>query len=487
MLNQVSVKQKPSAWLNAYFLFCVFVIILFPVVSFAQDKIYKTDSTVVEAKVMEISDAEIKYKKFSNQNGPSYIIKIKDVWKIVYQNGDKEVYNQLRTKQEVAPQPIAPAQVVVYDKSTSGINSSHDNARNFILAENINGAIASYARLIARDSSNITFLAEDAYALALGGIYDAALIRLDHSRRIGANSPVVNYFTAQVFALMGYDDLASEFWKSSATNKAPAWISSKSAILLQKFKCKFPNSAKTNREELITNFKRANELASQNLYFQSIALFHKIINYYPNEYLPYVGYSISLERAGALEKSAQTIEKAISLIGNNAEDKEKKQFLEQRLVSIKRNMTALPLGVMPALPPGKELDITRPQMMAYAGGMIAPSLINFNCRIGYYISGSSNASLDIGTMKIDSASFSNIGLSVYNRQNNFVSGGGILMTSGNGNTGFAVKLSVGYSRMNKNRTFSFDIFLDVNKGLAKGALTTFSQSVGTSVYFGKRK
>ncbi|MDO9340508.1 MAG: hypothetical protein Q7T72_08285 [Bacteroidales bacterium] len=543
MSIQVTVKQKPSAWLNAYLFVCTFIIILSPYVSFAQDKIYKTDRTIIEAKVQEVGDAEIKYKKFSNLNGPIYILKKEDVSMIVYENGEKEVYNQVQSNQQKIPKQtmaspvavngnadlivtlngnninctidrvdktlisyhimrrglfpipkgtIAMAQVIKYFykqqwHDASDVSSSNEKARNLILVENINEAIASYAQLISKDSTNATLLAEDAYALAIGGIYEAALMRLDRCWRIGANSSDVNYFTGQVFALMGYNDITNEIWKSSEKYKTPAWIASKAPILLEKYKTKTSNLSIKSREELIANFKLANELASQNLYFQSIALFHEIIYLYPNEYLPYVGYSITLEKTGALEKSAQTTEKAISLIENKPEDKEKKQFLEQRLVYIKQKMTLIPSGSLPGLYQMKALDAIRPQMMAYAGGMASPSLTSLNCRIGYYISGSSNASLDFGITNNSGASSTNLGLSLYDRGNNFVYGTGFLMTSGNGNTAFYLKLSLGLSKMNKNRTSSFDYFLDVNYGLGKGALTSFGLSIGKSIYFGKRK
>ncbi len=369
----------------------------------------------------------------------------------------------------------------------SVVNTSNEKARNLILTENINNAIAAYADLIAKDSTNAVLLAEDAYALALAGVYDAALMRLDRSWSIGDNSSDVNYLTGQVFALMGYDDITNEIWKTSAKYKVPAWIASKSEILLQKYKVKFQIAAISNREELISKFKYANELASKNLYFQSIALFHKIIMLYPNEYLPYVGYSITLEKTGALEKSAQAIEKAISLIGDKAEDGGKKQFLTQRLGSIKQKITFIPLDAMPGLYQMKELDPKTPQMLAYAGGMLSSSSTSINGRLGYFISGSSNASVDFGIMNSSGSSFSNIGLSVYNRKNNYVAGTGILLSSGGGNTALSIKLSVGFSKMNKAQTTSYDIFLDVNKGLATGSLTTFGLSIGTSFYFGKRK
>jgi hypothetical protein len=257
--------------------------------------------------------------------------------------------------------------------------------------------------------------------------------------------------------------------------------------LLQKYRSKTPVTTTRTREQLIANFKHANELASQTQYFQSIALFHDITNIYPNEYLPYVGYSITLEKTGALGKSAQTIEKAISLIGNTPEDKANKQFLEKRLAAIKQNMIILPPYTAPEMPVIKAPVAAGPQMMAYAGGMVAPYSTNINGRIGYFVSGTSNASFDFGMWKTAEYTASNVGLSLYNRQKSLVSGVGLAMNSANGNSAFSFKLSVGVSKMNKAQTSSFDVFVDMNKGFKKDALTTFCFSIGTSKYFGKRK
>jgi len=483
MFNQIQIYHTRSAWQSAGFLLCAFVLILFPHISLAQDKIHKTDNSIIDARVLEINNTEIKYKKFSNQNGPAYIVPRKEVSMIVYENGEKEIYNQAAS----AEQPAAKAAVTNRSVSAGAV-SPIDNARSYILNENINEAIASYGKLIKTDVSNPVLLAEDAYALALAGIYDAALMRLDRCRSLGAVSAEINFFTAQVFALMGYTDLANEYWHATDINKAPAWIFSKSAVLLQKYKSKAPVSHTKSREALIANFKHANELASRNEYFQSIALFHDIVTIYPNEYLPFVGYSITLEKTGAFEKSAQTIEKAIALIGTAPDGQASKQLLEKRLASIKQNMTLLPSPyIAPEITTNKKQDVAGPQMMAYAGGMLAPSYASFNGRIGYFISGSSNASFDVGVLKNAEYSSTNLGLSVYSRKNNFVSGAGILMTAGNGNTAFAFKLSVGYSKMSKTRSSSFDIFVDVNRTLAREAYTTACLSIGRSFYFGKRK
>jgi len=478
MLAQVTVNQPRTARLYACLLLCALVSILLPFTSFGQDRIHKTDNTVIEAKVLEINKTEIKYKKFSNQNGPAYIVPVTDVLMIVYENGEKEVFSQAKNTKSPA---------AAYSSASVASNPSHSKARNFILAENIKEAISVYGSLIKTDVTSPVLLAEDAYALALAGIYDAALMRLDLCRNSGAITPEVNYFTSQVFALMGYNDLAGEFWKPSAEFKAPVWISAKASFLLQKYRSKSPVTKTRTREQLIANFKHANELASQTQYFQSIALFHDIVNIYPNEYLPYVGYSITLEKTGALEKSAQTIEKAISLIGNTTEAQANKQYLEKRLAAIRQNMAILPPFTAPEMPVLKIPEAKGPQMMAYAGGMIAPNSTNINGRIGYFISGTSNASLDFGVWKAAEYTASNVGLSIYNRQKSFVSGAGLLMNSANGTSAFSFKVSVGFSKMNKNRSSSFDVFLDMNKGFKTESLTTFCFSIGTSKYFGKRK
>ncbi len=372
-------------------------------------------------------------------------------------------------------------------KQTSVASSSNENARNLILSEKINDAIAAYAQLIPKDSTNSTLIAEYAYALALGGIFDAALVRLDHIWNIGANSTAVNYFTSQIFALMGYDDLADGFWKASEKFVQPPWIAANSSILLQKYKRKYPASAITNREELKANFRLANELAAQNLYFQSITMFHEIINQYHNDYLPYVGYSIALEKIWAFDLSALAMGKAISLIGDNPEHTATKQLLEKRLVLLSQKSASFPKDAVPGLPQRLAANVKRPQMMAYAGGMITSSASYLNGRFGYYISEAGNASLDLGIMSTSGTTTSNLGLSVYSRQKILVVGTGIQATLGNGGATYYWKISVGVSIMNKSKTSSFDVFLDGNMPLAKGNPTTTVFSVGKSIYFGQRK
>ena len=59
----------------------------------AQDKITLLNGTEIIAKLNEISDTEVKYKLFDNQNGPDRVLLKKDIFSIKYENGKIEVYN----------------------------------------------------------------------------------------------------------------------------------------------------------------------------------------------------------------------------------------------------------------------------------------------------------------------------------------------------------------------------------------------------------
>ena len=73
-------------------IYLLFIVALFCSQTFAQDKIHKKNGDVVEAKVLEIGESEIKYKIFSDQDGPTYSVDKDRLKKIIYQNGREETY-----------------------------------------------------------------------------------------------------------------------------------------------------------------------------------------------------------------------------------------------------------------------------------------------------------------------------------------------------------------------------------------------------------
>ncbi len=64
------------------------------VVVHAQDVIIKRDATKIEAVIQEVSKSEIRYKNFSNQTGPTFVLSTDEISSIIYSNGDVQVFEQ---------------------------------------------------------------------------------------------------------------------------------------------------------------------------------------------------------------------------------------------------------------------------------------------------------------------------------------------------------------------------------------------------------
>lgn len=73
----------------------------------AQDLIVKTDSTRIEARVLEITPENVRYKRFSNPEGPTYVLPALEIRYIRYANGEVEYYNTRETLPAVPPAPAA--------------------------------------------------------------------------------------------------------------------------------------------------------------------------------------------------------------------------------------------------------------------------------------------------------------------------------------------------------------------------------------------
>ncbi len=61
---------------------------------YAQDVIVKKDGSTILSKILEVNPNDVKYKKFSNPNGPTYTIIKSEIMSINYENGDKDVFDK---------------------------------------------------------------------------------------------------------------------------------------------------------------------------------------------------------------------------------------------------------------------------------------------------------------------------------------------------------------------------------------------------------
>lgn len=87
----------------------------------AQDVILKTDGTEVRAKVAEVSESEVRYRKESNLSGPMYVMPSREIFMITYENGEKDVFerknsgitiNHIAPPATPKPAPVAPKPAV---------------------------------------------------------------------------------------------------------------------------------------------------------------------------------------------------------------------------------------------------------------------------------------------------------------------------------------------------------------------------------------
>jgi hypothetical protein len=285
---------------------------------------------------------------------------------------------------------------------------------------------------------------------------------------------------------MGYDQLAAELMNDPARNKAPEWISSKSGELSEKYKMKLLPGVTLTGDQVVENFKRANRLTAQGSYLQAIGLFEEIITQYPGEYLPYVGYSIALEKTGLYARSAWAVEAALKITENDPEQKDAKQFLDNRLSAIKSKSVTPQQDDVPVVKPAAASVAKSNNMMLYAGGMVSSAYTSINSRFGLFLAESSNLAVDAGISSVSGNTSYIMGLSFYQRRKIIVAGFGLSGSFGNESTSLYWKLSAGLSFMNKRNNSSWDIFMDGQVPFSRSQATIIGMSIGRSIYFGTR-
>lgn len=75
----------------------------------AQDVIVKRDAARIEARVTEITPDAVRYKRFSNPDGPTYVLPVADIDYIQYANGEKDFFRKTVQQETVPAVPLTPA------------------------------------------------------------------------------------------------------------------------------------------------------------------------------------------------------------------------------------------------------------------------------------------------------------------------------------------------------------------------------------------
>lgn len=118
--------------------FCTFtvVLLLMEICSVAaQDLIIRRDGKIIEARVMEISPTEIRYKRFDHLDGPTIVIPAANVLSIRYENGTSEIITAAPASvpAQSNTQPVRSSNTAIdQDKFIFGINANAGGAFNYI-------------------------------------------------------------------------------------------------------------------------------------------------------------------------------------------------------------------------------------------------------------------------------------------------------------------------------------------------------------------
>jgi hypothetical protein len=216
----------------------LFLLVLFAINAYGQDILYTTSGNKIKGKVVEINLKDIKYKDFSNLDGPTYVISKTDVVLVQYANGSTDVINDNpttlapKTTETVTPTASAPeSKTAAFDKSNPYGKNKKGEKKDFNLYYLNNNMISINALALAngditimydRDLFNskmsLTFLGGYSFNPRMGGLNlliadskDAAKKKYDAGFGINfmpRNTRRVQYFAGLMAKYMAYDYLA---------------------------------------------------------------------------------------------------------------------------------------------------------------------------------------------------------------------------------------------------------------------------------------
>ncbi len=78
-------------------------LIMISTFSYSQDVLTKKSGEDIQAKVLEVTSSEIKYKKLDNLNGPTFTILKSDILMIRYENGTKDLFTDTKKVETTIP------------------------------------------------------------------------------------------------------------------------------------------------------------------------------------------------------------------------------------------------------------------------------------------------------------------------------------------------------------------------------------------------
>ncbi|NOY50369.1 MAG: hypothetical protein GXO88_07405, partial [Chlorobi bacterium] len=157
--------------------FFVFIILIFSVNAFSQDYIILRNGDEIKAKVLEINETKIDYKRYTNINGPTYHLNKSDIFMIKYESGDKDIFNTSQTSTP-RPKPVYNAPATTEFVYNPGIGTPNCQAQK-----------KSGAKVYG-NRANEVFFRQDVFFYG----YDMTYLRLSNPKKVGQSQQLVQKY-----------------------------------------------------------------------------------------------------------------------------------------------------------------------------------------------------------------------------------------------------------------------------------------------------
>lgn len=366
--------------------------------------------------------------------------------------------------------------------SNPKLQTKLDQARTDVNSEKFDEAVSIYAELV-KAEDNPTISAEYAYALALSGCFEGAVMNLDI---IVTNNQINNdvlFYISQVFKLLDYDDMADLFWSFNLHNYSsypPDWISKKHNSFVEKYK----TQATINIDDYGTALHRANKLAEQRQYIQALVLFLELTETYPDEYLPQIGLSALLENLGYKKEAAKHLLKGIEKMGEEKATIDPSGIYEKHLENLSTNSSNNSTIFKPgASNTAKKKDS---RLFGTIGISYFSKTLGLNFKIGHYSSETTFFSLGYSFSLLfleTKVKTHTIDISFNKTWGVFMAGLSASFQWINGESGIGLGPSLGFAIPLPSGKSSIDIYGTGNISIQDGMAFRTSASIGYTRYF----
>lgn len=237
--------------------------------------------------------------------------------------------------------------------------------------------------------------AEYGFALALAGLRELSLTQFDQLSEKAPLTGTERDLAALSFRILGYPKLCNDL--AGRELNAVAWYKHD----LQPQKAKASSGMDFGERAL-----NANRLAAEGQPYLATAEFAALCDERPKEFLLWIGYSLALEKIGAMEAAREAVDKASALAGD---DEARAELVSGREAQLKEAASSRRRHA--------EVTPNQARYMLFGGGQFGSGNSAFNGRFGYFLNPTMDLGVDLGLTPANSTtgSSSDVALGISSR------------------------------------------------------------------------